>query len=55
MKTRLEHFEEIRKKIDELHDDFPLDKSQWEDHTDLLSALMRHEQGYNRVEVVKGK
>ncbi len=54
MKTRAEYFEEIRHKIDEMIDVFPLHKSMLMQYSDVLDALIQLEKGYKRVDLVKG-
>jgi len=55
MKTLDEHFEAIRKEIENLIDIFPLTSGQLLDYSDLLDAVSRLEQSYRRVAIVKRK
>ena len=55
MKPLDEHFEQLRKDIDELTNDWPLDRTQWAEHSDLQSAVTFLEQGYKRLELLERK
>jgi len=53
MKSPDKYFEDMRKLIDELTDEHPLDKGLWLNYSDLLDAINILEQGYRRVRLVK--